>query len=287
VNADAALNRTTNNGYYKSRPSFLRSSSELDDPMSSLQSQSQRELNAGTGTFTFLVILVQFSDHQDRTLPSVEYYKELCDGSGSSTINPAGSIADYFAQQSYGKFTFNCDVRDWRVTDNTEDFYAKGQRGIIGTLEGQEFFKPVLDDIQTEELAKDQFFFFGLDGDGGDGAIELIVLHSGYASEAIGTDCYGRAGEDRIWSQGHIGVDGGWETDDKNFAVKGYTVASALDVNDNCSGQVGAKMGKSKRLDSSFLSCILLLLDRDVHLLLMHSTNQLLCLLASNCFVQE
>ena len=166
MNADADLNRTTNNSYYKSRPSFLRSSWEQEnDPSSTLQSQSERQLNPSTGTFTFLVILVQFTDHQDRNLPSVEYFKELCDGTGSSAINPAGSIAEYFAQQSYGKFDINCDVRDWRVTDNTEDFYAKGQRGIIGTLEGQEFFKPVLDDIEAEEIAKDPFFFFGLDGD--------------------------------------------------------------------------------------------------------------------------
>ena len=248
MNADADLNRTTNNSYYKSRPSFLRSSWEQEnDPSSTLQSQSERQLNPSTGTFTFLVILVQFTDHQDRNLPSVEYFKELCDGTGSSAINPAGSIAEYFAQQSYGKFDINCDVRDWRVTDNTEDFYAKGQRGIIGTLEGQEFFKPVLDDIEAEEIAKDPFFFFGLDGDN-NGAIELIVLHSGYASESSETDCYGRGRADRIWSQAHIGVGGGWKTTDGNFEVTGYTVASALDFNDNCSGQVGAKMGKSNRI---------------------------------------
>jgi hypothetical protein len=257
MNADAALNRTTNDSYYKSRPSFLRG----DDSNDSLQSQSQRELNPSTGTFTFLVILVQFTDHQDRNLPSVEHFKELCDGSGSSPINPAGSIAEYFAQQSYGKFNFNCDVRDWRLTDNTEDFYAQGQRGIIGTLEGQEFFKPVLDDIEADEIAENPFFFFGLDGNVGDnnGNIELIVLHSGYASESSETDCYNRGRADRIWSQAHIGVDGGWETRDGNFAVKGYTVASALDFDDNCSGQVGAKMGKSNRIDSTSLLCVLLL----------------------------
>jgi hypothetical protein len=246
MNADAALNRTTNNSYYKSRPSFLRSSSELDDSVSNLESQSERQLNPSTGTFTFLVILVQFTDHQDRNLPSVEHFRELCDGAGSSAINPAGSIAEYFAQQSYGKFNLNCDVRDWRVTDNTEDFYAKGQRGIIGTLEGQEFFKPVLDDIEAEEIAADEFFFF--EWADGNADIELIVLHSGYASESSETDCYGRGRADRIWSQAHIGVDGGWKTTDGNFAVQGYTVASALDFDDNCSGQVGAKMGKSNRL---------------------------------------
>jgi M6 family metalloprotease-like protein len=255
MNADAALNRTTNGSYYKSRPSFLRSSSELDLTPSE---HGQRQLNPNTGTFTFLVILVQFTDHQDRGLPSVEHIQELCDGTGTSPINPAGSIAEYFAQQSYGKFKFNCDVRDWRLTDNTEDFYAQGQRGVVGTLEGQEFFKPVLNDIEADELAANPFYFFGLDGNSGDnnGLVELIVLHSGYASESTETDCYGRGRSDRIWSQGHIGDDGGWETKDGTFAVKGYTVASALDVRDDCSGQVGAKMGKSNRLVVSVLCTV-------------------------------
>jgi hypothetical protein len=82
---------------------------------------------------------------------------------------------------------------------------------------------------------------------GSDNVIELIVLHSGYASESSETDCYGRGRADRIWSQAHIGVDGGWETTVGNFPVMGYTVASALDFNDDCTGQVGAKMGKSNR----------------------------------------
>lgn len=253
ADADVTLNRI-NNSYYKSKPSFLRLSSELDlptskqgdDPSTNLESQTQRQLNPSKGTFTFLVILVQFTDHQDRNLPSVEHIQELCDAVGTSPINPAGSIAEYFRKQSYGQFNFNCEVRDWRLTDNTEAFYAQGQRGIVGTLEGQEFFKPVLDQIEPEEIAVDPFFFFGLDqSDTSNGAIPLIVLHSGYASESSAEDCYGASRQDRIWSQGHIGVDGGWATSDGNFAVQGYTVASALDHNDGCSGQRGAKMGKS------------------------------------------
>jgi len=225
---------------------------DLGEHLFKQQSHPRRRLNPSKGSFTFLVLLVQFTDHQDRNLPSKEYFEELCNGSGPSDINPAGSIAEYFNKNSYGQFNVRCDVRDWALTDNTEDFYAAGSRGLVGTLQGQTFFKPVLDKIETQELRSDKFFFFNLDGvldvpkdevEDGDGFIELLVLHSGYASEAVETDCFGRGREDRIWSQGHKGADGGWKTSDSNFAVMGYTVASALDHLDDCQGGVGSKMG--------------------------------------------
>jgi hypothetical protein len=253
-----------NDSYDKHKPSFLRSSSTLDlptshhgdDPSSSSKSQRQRKLNPSTGSFTFLVILVQFTDHQGRNLPSVDHIKELCDGTGQSGVNPAGSIAEYFAQQSYGKFNVECDVQDWRLTDNTEDFYAGGVRGLVGTLEGQDFFTPVLDEIAAEKIDEDPFYFINLDGDA-NGAIELIVLHSGYAAESSQTDCYGRDTNDRIWSQAHIGISGGWETPGQfSLEVLGYTVASALDFDDDCSGTEGAKMGKSNRTVVSVLCAV-------------------------------
>jgi M6 family metalloprotease-like protein len=208
----------------------------------SIEKRRQRRLNPSMGSFTFLVILVQFTDHKDRVLPPKEYYEELCNGSGPSAINAVGSISEYFAHNSYGQFNINCEVMDWRLTNNTEDFYAKGVKGIVGSERGQDFFRPVLDEIEADS---DQWYFFGLDGTDGDndGQIELVVLHSGYAADGIATDCYGRGQDDRIWSQGHQGTDrGGWATGDKNFEVTGYTVASALDHRGDCKGE-GAKMG--------------------------------------------
>jgi hypothetical protein len=212
----------------------------------SIEKRQQRRLNPSKGAFTVLVLLVQFTDHQDRVLPPKEYYEELCNGSGPSETNAVGSISEYFNQSSYGQFNINCEVMDWRLTSNTEDFYAQGKSGLVGSDRGQDFFRPVLDEI---EAASDQFYFFGLDGQIGDnnGQIEIVVLHSGYAAEGIGTDCYGRGRDDRIWSQGHQGTDNGWTTSDKNFAVTGYTVASALDPKDDCAGG-GAKMGVSSLL---------------------------------------
>lgn len=251
---------------------LLTETSSASHAPSQHEQHQQRQLNPSIGTFNFLVILVQFTDHQDRNLPPVEYYQELCDGTGPSAINPAGSIAEYFEKQSYGKFNVKCDVRDWRLTNNTEEYFAKGQRGIIGTLEGQEFFKPVLDEIEAES---DQFFFFDLDGAGGggddNGAIELIVLHSGYAAESSQTDCAGRDRSDRIWSQAHIGVDGGWATSDKNFKVQGYTVASGLDYKDECLGGIGAKVSSTmacpdKNSRHMVYSCWIILRSVYVHL---------------------
>jgi hypothetical protein len=210
----------------------------------SIEKRQQRRLNPSKGSFTVLVLLVQFTDHQDRVLPPKEYYEELCNGSGPSATNPVGSISEYFDQSSYGQFNINCEVMDWRLTNNTEDYFAQGMSGLVGSDRGQDFFRPILDEI--EAAAPDPFYFFGLDGQTGDndGQIEIVVLHSGYAAEGIATDCYGRGRDDRIWSQGHKGTDNGWRTSDKNFEVTGYTVASALDPKDDCAGN-GAKMGVS------------------------------------------
>ena len=68
--------------------------------------------NPRTGTIKALVLLVMFPDHQNRyqNLPPVSYYQELCDGIGTSTTNPAGSIASYFSEQSYQNYNIECDI---------------------------------------------------------------------------------------------------------------------------------------------------------------------------------
>lgn len=212
------------------------------------QRREERRLNPRTGSYTFLVLLVQFADHTDRVLPSKEYYEELCNGTGPSGVNPVGSISDFFAENSYGNFNVECQVLDWQVSPTTEAAFAAGKSGLLGAERSQDFFRPILDDF---EAASDQFAFFELDrlmgGPGGDGnqQIELVVLHSGYAAEGVGTDCTGASREDRIQSVGYKGTDsGGWTTSDGNFEVNGYTIASALDPsNPECVDASPAKMG--------------------------------------------
>jgi len=209
----------------------------------------RRRLNPRQGTFTFLVLLLQFSDHQNRALPPKEYYEELCNGSGPSAINPAGSISEFFAENSYGKFNIECRVQDWRLTDNTESFFAGGVKGLKGAERSQDMFRSVMDQIENES---DQFFFFDLDraldpsqeGDG-NGSIELLVIHSGYSAEGAAIDCFGAAREDRFQSAGYRGTSSGaWTTSDGNFRVNGYAIASGFDIEgpENCAS-TPAKMG--------------------------------------------
>jgi hypothetical protein len=59
----------------------------------SMEQKRQRRLNPKRWSFTFLVLLIQFTDHQDRVLTPKEYYEEFCNGSGPSVINPVGCIS--------------------------------------------------------------------------------------------------------------------------------------------------------------------------------------------------
>jgi hypothetical protein len=205
--------------------------------------RGQRRLNPSTGSYTFLILLVQFPNHAGRNLPPKEHYEELCNGIGSSSVNEVGSISTYFDEASYGNYDVQCVVEDWRFTNDTEKFYARGVSGLVGSERGQDFFRPVLEEIETESGST---LFAELDDREGDrnGLIELVVLHSGYAAEAVDTDCSnGNPYDDLIWSYAWSRTINEYRTSDGLFRAEGYTVASGLDHIDNCAGGKGAEMG--------------------------------------------
>jgi hypothetical protein len=198
------------------------------------------------GSFKAMVLLVQFADHQNRPLPSKEYFEELCNGAGTSTVNPIGSIKSYFSEQSQGLYDVDCEVFDWRTTTYTEADAAQGISGILSNADAQKFFHPVLDQIDAEKVASSGdfwLFFEGFDADGedgmGDGFIDaLVVIHSGFGAQ-VAEICDGVRRADRIWSQGRSTSEGfGWNP--RNIEVGSYSIASAFE---RCSTDRPALMG--------------------------------------------
>jgi hypothetical protein len=78
-----------------------------------------------------LVVLMRWSNHEDRELPPVEYYEQLWNGLGIDEVtHPGGSIANFTDVNTYGRMKLTATVTDWKTTDNTEAFYARGRRGV-------------------------------------------------------------------------------------------------------------------------------------------------------------
>lgn len=61
-----------------------------------------------------LVILLRFSNHHNRQLPSVRDIDTLFNKEGGhQVVAPSGSIRDVYAQSSYGKFSLESTVYGW------------------------------------------------------------------------------------------------------------------------------------------------------------------------------
>jgi M6 family metalloprotease-like protein len=152
-----------------------------------------------SGTKKNLVIPMMFSDHHDngvenRWLPTKQQLDVLFNSdTPDATLAPTGSVKQVFTDNSYGKLTMESDVVDWIALDNTEDYYANGNRGFTTTV--HQAMRHALDKLEATG-----FDFSPYDSDG-DGLIDAICfLHSGYAAEWGGTAEDGASYLDRIWS---------------------------------------------------------------------------------------
>lgn len=111
-----------------------------------------RRLNPSIGQFKVLVLLIRFSDHVDRVLPTRDYFESLFNGGIQPDVNKIGPIKDWFRYVSLGKYRVQFDVRDWYTTKETEAYYSKGASGLIGNDAIQEMFKPALDLVDASGI---------------------------------------------------------------------------------------------------------------------------------------
>lgn len=125
---------------------------------------------------------------------------------------------------------WNCivtfDVQDWRVTDNTEAYFAAGVSGQRKGSEMQAIFTPILNQLDNE-----WFDFKKYDSQNAGIFDHLVVLTSGYGAELgnPSTGCNINQPADRIWSQGFPSIADGWKSSKSNVEVNTFALASAFD----------------------------------------------------------
>lgn len=112
-----------------------------------------RHLSPSVGQgIRILVVLLRFSNHADRALPSRDYFDEMFNGNNVSDINPVGSVKEYMRYSSLGKYRVQYDVRDWHTAPNTEAYYSQGQYGLLGNVKIQPMFYTAMDAIDASGI---------------------------------------------------------------------------------------------------------------------------------------
>jgi hypothetical protein len=96
-----------------------------------LRGQEPRRTATTTGTLKNLVVLMKWSDHEDRTLPTMGDIDTLMNNDGPHSLCPTGSLRDLFLENSYGALTLDSVVTPWVPMDQSESYYANGDRGYV------------------------------------------------------------------------------------------------------------------------------------------------------------
>jgi len=91
-----------------------------------------KDIMLETGTVKTLVICIKFSDHIDRRLPSQNDVDMLWNAKEGEAVDkvPTGSVSEFLRRNSYGKMNLIANVKDWIVTDQTEDYYSYNKSGL-------------------------------------------------------------------------------------------------------------------------------------------------------------
>jgi len=194
-----------------------RTASAKTSSSSSITSISQDI--APTGTIRNLVVLIRFSNHVDRALPSPSEIEVLFNAPGGDPVlAPTGSVRDVYLQNSYGQLELNSDIAPWVTVSGTEQYYANGVSGDSTLWEALREALDILD-------ASVDFSQYDLNNDG---YIDSIAfLHSGYGAEWGRTDAYGVNPADRIWSHRWSIQNPPW-TSNEGVTVADYHISPAL-----------------------------------------------------------
>jgi M6 family metalloprotease-like protein len=183
----------------------------------------QPYLESGPQTLRNLVVLVRFSDHTGRTLPSESNIDVLMNAvGGDPALAPAGSLRDIYLNNSYGALTLDSTVVAWATVSNTEAYYADGNSGLTTLI--HQALGEALDIVDSSV----DFTTFDQDGDGYIDAITF--LHSGYGAEWGDTDAYGGYYTDRIWSHkwALYSLPGASWVSDEGVEVYNYHISPSL-----------------------------------------------------------
>jgi M6 family metalloprotease-like protein len=146
-----------------------------------------------------LALLVRFSDHVHRELPSPEDIDILFNHNGPTGDSAAstGSIADVYRSNSFDTFVLDTHVTPWQDIDCTEEYASQGKNGF-NFAETRECWAKALKKY-AESLTDHGLEVFDANNDSFlDG---LVIVHSGAAAEDNDADCEtGALFNNRIWS---------------------------------------------------------------------------------------
>ncbi len=157
-----------------------------------------------------LVLLLRFSDHVDRALPSKADFETLLNSpTTDAVIAPSGSMRSYFLRNSYGNLDVESVVTEWITLDHPESYYAGGNYGLAGAPKLRDEAVPeILTQLDTPGSALQKANPHVKLGDfvyDGEGKINSVtIFHSGRGAEVGGVDDLGAEGKDRLWSHSHI-----------------------------------------------------------------------------------
>ncbi|HUR55245.1 MAG TPA: M6 family metalloprotease domain-containing protein, partial [Gemmataceae bacterium] len=185
---------------------------------------------APAGMVKNVVILMKFSNHTTRTLPSVPDLTKLFNAPGGDPVMaPSGSVRDVYLANSYGKFDLTSTVFAWVTLPKSESYYANGDSGMSSRMH-----EAITDALN---LADPMINFSQFDKDGDKFVDAITFLHSGYGAEWGGTDSSGAYYKDRIWSHR-------WEiptwTSAEGVKVSPYHISPALwDTSGSAPGRIG------------------------------------------------
>lgn len=147
-------------------------------------------------TIQVLVVLVQWSNHVSRALPSPSEINQLWNGPGNSTVVPGESVADWMNSNSYGKYQVQADVSaEWHKVEETEATASFGNMGNAPNGSSQS-----LESILQPALENTGFDLSDYADQNGD-LIGVIFVHSGYGAERGGVDEDGADYLNRIQSK--------------------------------------------------------------------------------------
>ena len=180
--------------------------------------EDQPQLIDPVGDVKNIVILMRFSNHGGRTLPSKSDFGKIFNSPGGDpTLAPTGSVRDVYLENSYGKLRLNSTIYGWVTLPKTEQYYADGNAG-----RGPKVKEAIRDAL---ELADPLINFSGFDKDS-DGFVDAIAfVHSGYGAEWGGSDSDGTPYTGRIWS--HRWSIPTW-TSDEGIKVRPYHINPGL-----------------------------------------------------------
>lgn len=212
------INNPRANGLQKGElPSAAQRAASAKGNSGGSDSSVQQVLPAGT--IRNLVVLIQFSNHVGRALPSVTDINVLFNAPGGDPqLAPTGSVRDVYLQNSYGQMTLNSDIAAWVTVSRSEQYYANGASGDSTLWEA---LREALDELDSTV----DFNQYDTDNDG---YIDSIAfLHSGYGAESGGTDEDGTYYTDRIWSHRWTIQNPAW-TSGEGVKVANYHISPAL-----------------------------------------------------------